>query len=515
MSLRELNKKIIQFGKREFKEKQPITLNIYRVKSRNFSIRGLLHSLNLKRLGIIGFIVVAEYNDFFRIYFFTRKGILIGGENVPKSKEIKKRISQGTILLYSLPKEAPKLTIDDISNEFHENFKKLIKKFNDTFGIKIIFNLTIKADENIKIEPTRDFGCVKDSQYLNISLKAYKNDIFEVIAIREIIFTYLKNTILLSEEIENKDEIFYDLALLLTNYYLRNKARNFFIKLLKKNPPNFFNLLKNENLNLTSRIIEILSESNQYINLRERDHILKNIFSCLRILDNYKILLNKEEFLNLALHFSEYFKRSNANSFFANLSNIDFYKFYYFSFSKALSIIKDNRKKKTDFLCLMFNLLAIKKLEVEPKIETFNQIIEKIKSLIKESIITQEIKKYNLLIKNALSEYIFEKIINLNYNIKIKGKSIKIRLEFENKSEFKFEKLNYKIFWKPQYRLTIIGNSQKELSKPFVGNFSDSFELHSENPGKVSIFCLITINNPINSKEKIKQEFKLKKFTIN
>ncbi|MGQ4876570.1 MAG: hypothetical protein ACP6IY_21095 [Promethearchaeia archaeon] len=515
MSLRELNKKIIQFGKREFKEKQPITLNIYRVKSRNFSIRGLLHSLNLKRLGIIGFIVVAEYNDFFRIYFFTRKGFLIGGENVPKSEEIKKRISQGTILLYSLPKEAPKLTIDDISNEFHENFKKLVKKFNDTFGIKINLNLTIKANENIKIEPTRDFGCVKDSEYLNISIKAYKNDIFEVIAIREIIFTYLKNTILLSEEIENKDEIFYDLALLLTNFYLKNRIRKFLIKLLKKNPPNFFNQVIDGDLNLTSKIIGILSENNQYFSSKERDHTFKNVFSCLRILDYYKIILNKAEFLNLAFYFCKYFEQVKSDSFFANLSDADFYKFYYLCFNQALNVINDDEKKKTEYLCLMFNLLAIKILKDRPNAENFNQIIDKINSFIRNDEIKLNVKNFNLLTKHALKEYIFEKIINLDYKIEIKGKRIIITLEFWNNSRYQFDKLNYRLYWKPKSRLSIKGHSQKELSIPFIGKISDSFELYSENPGKISLFCSIKINNPLNNKEEFKYEYKLKKFSIN
>jgi len=50
MSQRKVPKNIIQFGKREFKEKKPLSVEILRVKSKTILTRGVLPSLSIKQI---------------------------------------------------------------------------------------------------------------------------------------------------------------------------------------------------------------------------------------------------------------------------------------------------------------------------------------------------------------------------------------------------------------------------------------------------------------------------------
>lgn len=87
MSQRKVLKDIIWFGKREFNDKKPLTLEIRRVKSKTVLTIGSLPSKLRKQRKGAKYLVVADYKDFFRIYFFTSNGVLLGGENLEKKKK--------------------------------------------------------------------------------------------------------------------------------------------------------------------------------------------------------------------------------------------------------------------------------------------------------------------------------------------------------------------------------------------------------------------------------------------
>jgi len=69
MSQRKILKKIIQFGKREFKEKKPLSVEILRVKSKTVLTRGVLPSLSVKQIKGARFLVIADYKEYF---FYNR-----------------------------------------------------------------------------------------------------------------------------------------------------------------------------------------------------------------------------------------------------------------------------------------------------------------------------------------------------------------------------------------------------------------------------------------------------------
>jgi len=75
MSHRKVLKDIIQFGKREFKGKKPLSVEILKVKSKTILTRGVLPSLSIKQVKGAKYLVVTDYKEFFRIYSFTSSGV--------------------------------------------------------------------------------------------------------------------------------------------------------------------------------------------------------------------------------------------------------------------------------------------------------------------------------------------------------------------------------------------------------------------------------------------------------
>ena len=105
MSSRDVLKNIIKFGKREYREKKPLSLKILRVKSSSVFKRGMLPNLNIKQIKGAQFIIVADYNEYLRIYSFNRNGTLLGGENFKKTQKFTKKLSKATVLEHHLPRE--------------------------------------------------------------------------------------------------------------------------------------------------------------------------------------------------------------------------------------------------------------------------------------------------------------------------------------------------------------------------------------------------------------------------
>ena len=66
-------------------------------------------------------------------------------------------------------------------------------------------------------------GCAKTryEDKLVISPEAYKKDFFEAIITREIMYLYLRDLIVMYQDIKEERVYWYDLAYLFTNFFLR------------------------------------------------------------------------------------------------------------------------------------------------------------------------------------------------------------------------------------------------------------------------------------------------------
>jgi hypothetical protein len=91
ISQRKVLKEIVKFAKREFREKKPLNLRVLRVKDERIASRGgPLPNLIQTRTHTPYYHVVLNYGEEYRVYNFSKRGVLIDGKNFLKgSKEIK------------------------------------------------------------------------------------------------------------------------------------------------------------------------------------------------------------------------------------------------------------------------------------------------------------------------------------------------------------------------------------------------------------------------------------------
>lgn len=95
-------KQLIYFARREYKEKHPKSVTVYRIKRETSLTRGVLPILHIRSIGNTRFLVIANYVDNIRMYAFNQQGILLSGENYETSmlNKIKKHVKK----VYKVPK---------------------------------------------------------------------------------------------------------------------------------------------------------------------------------------------------------------------------------------------------------------------------------------------------------------------------------------------------------------------------------------------------------------------------
>jgi hypothetical protein len=103
MSDRGVLKRIIQFGKHEFSTKRPASLKVLLVKSKSVSAFGFLPNFVLREHGPIHYLVVLDYKEHLRIYFFNHNGMNFGAKNFEKDDKLLQDLPKATVLKYSLP----------------------------------------------------------------------------------------------------------------------------------------------------------------------------------------------------------------------------------------------------------------------------------------------------------------------------------------------------------------------------------------------------------------------------
>jgi hypothetical protein len=99
-------KEVVKFAKREFREKKPHSVKVLRVKDEKiFTKGGPIPAFTIKRTQVPYYLVILDYGDDYRLYHFTKNGILILGENIEKKSEIIRQIEKMTIVEYSVLKK--------------------------------------------------------------------------------------------------------------------------------------------------------------------------------------------------------------------------------------------------------------------------------------------------------------------------------------------------------------------------------------------------------------------------
>jgi hypothetical protein len=104
MNPKKIVKQLIFFAKREFKEKKPLAVEVLRVKSEQFlSKGGPLKELSIKRVVGALYLVMVEYKEEIRIYYYSRNGELIEAKNIEIDSKLLKDLQKSTIREFHIP----------------------------------------------------------------------------------------------------------------------------------------------------------------------------------------------------------------------------------------------------------------------------------------------------------------------------------------------------------------------------------------------------------------------------
>jgi len=542
MSQRKVLKEIIQFGKREFKEKKPLSAEILRVKSKTILTRGVLPSLSIKQIKGTKYLVVADYKEFFRVYPFSSSGVLLGGQNMEKTAKLLKILKKGTVKEYTLPKELPKLTIGDISAHYQEQFNKAQQSLNDAFGLNIKYPLSIVATKNLKKFNKRELCVQRDKILLKIDLKYWKTPTFEVIIHRELIYYFLSNMKIFPK---NKD-LLYDFCYFLTAMLLRGEKAEQIFELWETVLPMW--KINNYKLNLMENKEQILKLINETYTENELKIFIGNIFSTIEILNKYKILINSEEFLSLFKYFYHGFQKLNTTILFEKVMAKDFviilrdlffsvfYQKYIFPQNlRNLFEIKNDSHRYRNFLKLthliiIFSILSgeyhyIKDLKSKYPVLNEDESLRilfllleyKLSSTIgyfsNETDLDNNISNFKTLLQDMFKSYIFNYCIEIRYDSKFfcetKLNEYKIfRIEVFNHSDMILRDVTLNFIMKPKNRidLKILKDSNNEdLNKKLEWEY----ELTSKMAGKVNFSIQLAIKDPFIENNILNYEKKL------
>jgi len=510
MSHREVLKNVVKYGRREFAEKKPLTLKVLRIKSKSILKRGMLPALNVKQIGMVNFIIVAEYNDYVRIYSFDRNGQLLGGENVDKNPKFLKDLLKSTKLEFHLPKEKPTLTIDDITKHYIEEFDKALQRTNKLFGFNVKRPYTIIVHENLNLRMGRMIGCAKtrEEDKLVISPEAYKKDFFEAIITREIIYLYLRDLIVMFQDIKEEVVYWYDLAILFTNFYLRNEKNEYLRNIMEKATYSFLNFNDGSKYFFSEKVVEIFKTNTKIYTTKEANLLLSNMFNCLRVLKEHKIRLRYKEFANLFFDLCDLFLDIESNKFFKQTSKLDYYLFHSKHFKKTSEMDKDS--KKTAFLNKTFSMLS----NTASITQELDNLILDLNESTEDQIIQKEIVKYSKLVEDAIIEYIVNSIIKVDMKHKRNPNSLDIVIEVANKSNYVFQDFKYEISWKPRNRLSLEETEELKKSRDLHDSLSSKYLISIQTSGKITLFCSLSFQNPLNSQKRLRKDLKLKKLDL-
>ena len=104
ISNRHVLKEIVKFGKREYKEKKPSNVKILRIKDETIFTKGEpFKRVRIAKISHPHYLVQVEYDKNLRINFFSKSGMLLGGENFEKTSELINIIIKNTVKEYSIP----------------------------------------------------------------------------------------------------------------------------------------------------------------------------------------------------------------------------------------------------------------------------------------------------------------------------------------------------------------------------------------------------------------------------
>jgi len=129
-------KPLLEFLKREFREKRPKGIDLVLVKQRAILTRGVLPDFQIRAYPGSRHLVVEDLGVEYRVYFFAENGIIAGGVNVPTDSPWLVKLWKGSRVLYHLPKKVPEVRPEQAAETEYQRYKKVYTPLASLWGAR-------------------------------------------------------------------------------------------------------------------------------------------------------------------------------------------------------------------------------------------------------------------------------------------------------------------------------------------------------------------------------------------
>jgi len=98
MNQKKVVKNLIFFAKREFSKKRPLKVSVVRVRNAAmFTKGGPLKVLNIQKAPDALYLVLVEYKEEIRIYYYSKEGKPLGAQNFNRDQALIEKIQKATV----------------------------------------------------------------------------------------------------------------------------------------------------------------------------------------------------------------------------------------------------------------------------------------------------------------------------------------------------------------------------------------------------------------------------------
>jgi len=105
MNPKKVVKNLIFFAKREFSQKKPLKVRVVRVKNEAmFTKGGPLKVLNVRKAPDALYLVLVDYKEELRIYYYSKEGRPLGAQNFNKTQALIEKIQKATVKEFEISK---------------------------------------------------------------------------------------------------------------------------------------------------------------------------------------------------------------------------------------------------------------------------------------------------------------------------------------------------------------------------------------------------------------------------
>lgn len=505
MERRDSLKSVVKFARKEYEEKRPINVKVIRVKPKSILTRGLLPSLNIKHIGQVRFVVLANYGKNIRVYFFSKNAQLMGGQNIEKDSKSYNVLMKNTRQEYSYPKDKEEKTIDDITRNYRDKFKKEITRVNQIFGLHISNPYVIEADPKLSLGRSRQLGTkIINEKILKLSVKLYQTKLLKFVIDKEIFHLLVNYYFSHNSQDNTTDEFYSELALFLVNVYGRNRYNKLILNILGKEKKLKYEISGKE-IKLTETFIKILKERQRILPKQNCFVLLKNFIHCFVFLRRFGIKLNNMELSFLFLTEVNIFR--NNLTLYSSKKNVS----YTILLEVFLNIFKkypnsDNPlRKKHELLVLIFSILAQTPLDSLPEWKSVSKdpykLRNSMKKFSKNDTIQREIENIKELQSLAIKTYIINQLIDIEYETVLSEDNLSLTVTIANKSEIVFRDFIFEIEWKPKKRVKLIEKIDEVKAMDLHKYLKRQHTFLIQKEGIIKIYCKLGFQNPLTKED--------------